>query len=303
MESSEPIEKNSCQNLTDNKNENNSEIQNNNEKKEIELLKSEIELLKSQRETDQSKTEELKSFLLSKINELQRQIKSLSDEIISMKQKKKKTFQKDDNNIINDNNKMDLQESDENDEEDDHKYQLECLSRKLNTEIIQGADKANLNIIVRNCSKEKFPKNSRLICDIKNSLLLCENCDLSELEPNQQRKVNIQFNNLKNISKGEYKSIVKLEVENKIYHSSSIEFTIKVNSIPNIQNNQNLNYGNFQNLPFMDNFNNQNNNNLILNFRRTFSLFDTDLYSDQRIEDALRANNNDFNQTFESLFN
>lgn len=312
----------SKQNPMDNKNENSGNINednknpdingnsslnlDNNQKNEIKLLKSEIELLKNQREKDQSKMEELKSFFNSEINKLQREIKSLSDELSSMKNKKNKYIQKNDNNInnIDNDDKMDLQESDDNIEEDDHKYQLECLSRKLNTEIIQGADRANLNIIVRNSSKEKFPLNSGLICDSKNSLLLCESIDLSGLEPNKQKKINIQFKNLKNISKGEYKSICKLMVENKIYHSSSIQLIIKVIASPNNQNNQInslSNARNYQNNPFAINMN--NGTNLISKFRNQFSLLDTEMFSDQVIDNALRLNNNDFNKAFESLFN
>ena len=280
--------------------------QNNNQNIEIELLKKEMEILKTEKDKDKSKMEELKSFFISEINKLQRELKSLSDEVSLMKQKKKKKRDNDDNNINNDkgNYEMDLEESDDNMEEDDHRFKLECLSRKLNTEILQGVDKADINIMVRNNSKEKFPKNSCLICDSKQSLLLCEDCDISDLEPNQQKKINIQFKNLKNISKEEYKSIVKLSVENKIYHSSLIELTIKVISAPNIINNQlqsniHPNFGNFQN-PIR---NNNNISNSILMFRNQFNLFDIETYSDQKIEAALRENNNDFYKAFESLFN
>ena len=301
-------ENSSTKNLINNKKENSMKSsQNNNQNSDIEMLKKEIEILKAEKGKDKSKMEELKSFFISEINKLQRQIKSLSDELSLMKQKKKKIRDNSgDNNINNDkdNYKMDLQESDDNMEEDDHRFKLECLSRKLNTEIFQGVDKADINIVVRNNSKEKFPKNSCLICDSKQSLLLCENCDLSDLEPNQQKKINIQFKNLKNISKGEYKSIVKLSVENKIYHSSLIELSIKVISAPNIINNQlqnniQQNLGNFQN-PIL---NNNIISNPILMFRNQFNLFDIETYNDQIIENALRENNNDFSKAFESLFN
>ena len=46
-----------------------------------------------------------------------------------------------------------------------------------------------------------------------------------------------------------------------------------------------------------------NGTNLISKFRNQFSLLDTEMFSDQVIDNALRLNNNDFNKAFESLFN
>ena len=93
-------------------------------------------------------------------------------------------------------------------------------------------------------------------------------------------------------------------VENKIYHSSSIQLIIKVIASPNNQNNQInslSNARNYQNNLFAINMN--NGTNLISKFRNQFSLLDTEAFSDQVIDNALRLNNNDFNKAFESLFN
>lgn len=279
----------------------------NNQPNEIDLLKKEIADLKAKHQQDQKDISDLKLFFQSEFKKLQDQIKSLSNEINVLKSQKKK---KNDNNIDNIDNKEDSDE--ENIEISDNKYSLECLSRKLSIDIMQGTDRTNMDIIVRNNSQFKFPNNTSLICDTKKSLLLCDNVDLSQLEPNDQKIVNIQFKNLKFITKGKYKCLVKLMVENKIYANSVIELTVNVVASQNIQNNQqnnnlgipfnnninNFNHMNDINNPFLQN----NNNNLVSAFREQFTLFDYDSITDERIQNALMTNDNDFNKAFESLF-
>ena len=287
-----------------------------NQKNEIDILKKEIADLKNKSQQDQKTISEFKLLFTTEIKKLQEQIKNLSEEIKSLKSKKKK---KDDNNINNidniDNDDINMEESDEeNIELDDNKYSLVCLSRRLKTDISQGTDKANMEIVVKNNSKIKFPNNSQLICDIKRSLLLCDNVDLGKLEPNEQKIIRLQFNNLKHISKGEYKCFVKLKVENKIYSSSVIELIINVVPPRNVGNNPQNNFNFNQNPPlFNNNINNinniinpilqNNNNNLVSTFREQFQLFDYDNIPDERIQNALMVNNNDFNKAFESLYN
>ena len=298
------------------KDNNKDKIINNNQNNEIDLLKKEILELKSQREQDLKNYSELKLLFQTEITKLQTQIKSLSEEITSLKPNQKK---KESNNIINKNNRINIEDNDENinmeEDEDDKLYSLECLSRKLNIDITQGTDKAKIDIAIKNNSDKKYPKNSFLICDQKNSLLLCENVELGELDPNQQKIISIIFKNLKYISKGEYKCLVKLMVEDKVYNLSAIELTINVIAGQNIRqnNNQNNNFGNnlnnmnnsYQPNPFLANndINNINNNNQISSFRQTFSLFDYETITDDKIQEALLINNNDFNKAFESLYN
>jgi uncharacterized small protein (DUF1192 family) len=281
----------------------------NNQTNEIDLLKKEIADLKTKHQQDQKSISDLKSLFQAEIKKLQEQIKLLSNEISTIKSQKKK---KNDNNIDNiDNNNKEEESDDENIEISDNKYSLECLSRKLSIDIMQGTDRTNMDIAVRNNSQFKFPNNTSLICDIKKSLLLCDNVDLSQLEPNDQKIVNIQFKNLKFITKGKYKCLVKLMVENKIYANSVIELTVNVVASQNIQNNQqNNNLGipfnnNINNFNHMNDINNpflQNNNNLVSAFREQFTLFDYDSITDERIQNALMTNDNDFNKAFESLF-
>ena len=299
----------------------------NNISNEIESLKSEIADLKSKREQDKKNMDELKLLFQTEISKLQNQVKTLTNEIASIKSKSNKKENKNNNmnNINNDNNNINnIEENDNNmeeeeKEENDNKYSLQCLSRKLNVDIIQGTDKANIDIAIKNNSNEKYPKNSWLICDKKNSLLLCDNVELGELEPNQQKVINVWFKNLKNISKGEYKCYIKLMVENMIYSSSKIELTVNVITRLNFQNNifpnnsesnnnpqprnniNNLNMA-FQPIPLFQN-NIDNNNNNVAQFRDFFQLYDYENIPDERIKNALFVNNNDFNKAFEYLFN
>ena len=286
-----------------------------NGKNEIEILKKEINDLKAQHQQDQKNISELKSLFQTEIKKLNEKIKSLSKEIKSLKLNQKV----DDNNINNINNVDNDEDNEEIIENKDNKYSLECLSRKLSIDIIQGTERTNLDIAVMNNSKLKFPENSLLVCDTKKSLLLCDDADLSQLEPSEQKIVNIQFKNLKYISKGNYKCIIVLMIENKVYKSSSIELTINVVAPiinENNQQNNNNNINNFginNNLNINNNINNYNNlnsnpflnnddNNGVSRFREQFSLFDYENIPDERIMNALLLNNNDFNKAFASLF-
>ena len=299
-------------NQNDSENSNINQIQN----KEIDSLKKEISELKSQREQDKKNIDELKSLFQTEIKKLQNQIKSLSEEIVILKIKSKK---KEDDNINNDNiiNEDNIEN---NIEIDDNKYSLECLSRKLSIDITQGTDRTSLDIAIRNNSKEKYPENSCLICDSKKSHLLCDDVELGELEPNQQKIITIWFKNLKCISKGIYKCYIILKIGNRVYNSSKIELTLNVVSPQNIQNNifqgslasQNnpfLQNNNFNNINISNPFNSNNNlnqeeqNNIVSIFRAMFDLYDDEAYPDERIKEAMMNNDNDYNKAFASLYN
>ena len=300
-------------NQNDSENSNINQIQN----KEIDSLKKEISELKSQREQDKKNIDELKSLFQTEIKKLQNQIKSLSEEIVILKIKNKK---KEDDNINNDNiiNEDNIEN---NIEIDDNKYSLECLSRKLSIDITQGTDRTSLDIAIRNNSKEKYPENACLICDKKFSHLLCDDVELGELEPNQQKIITIWFKNLKCISKGIYKCYIILKIGNRVYNSSKIELTLNVVSPQNIQNNifqgslasQNnpfLQNNNFNNInisnPFSisnNNLNQEEQNNIVSIFRAMFDLYDDEAYPDERIKEAMMNNDNDYNKAFASLYN
>jgi hypothetical protein len=269
---------------------------------EISLLKKEILEMKEEHAKDK---EALKKGFEDEISLLKEQINSLANQLNELKNKKNK----DKNNINNINNinnglKEDFNDrdsdSDNNMEEEDQTYSIECLSSRLNVEILQGTEKANIDLIVRNNSDFKYPKDSFLICDNKNSLLLCEKVELNELNPKEQQKVSILFKNLKLISKGKYKCYVKLMINNKKYNST-FELTVDV-----LENNLKNDYQAPSSLN-----NNQMQNNLIdfstteqmvNNFKIQFELYNNDLISDERIASVLRKNNFDFNKAFEDLF-
>jgi hypothetical protein len=267
---------------------------------EISLLKKEILEMKEEHAKDK---EALKKGFEDEISLLKEQIFNLANQLNELKNKKN---QNNINNINNDNNDINKNFNDKDSDneiimdEEDQTYSIECLSSRLNTEILQGTEKANIDIIVRNNSNTKYPKDSFLICDIKNSLLLCEKVELNELNPKEQQKVSIIFNNLKFISKGKYKCFIKLMINNKKYNST-LELTVDV-----LDNHLKNDYQGPSSLK-----NNQMQNNLIdfstteqmvNNFKIQFDLYNNDLISDERIASVLRKNNFDFNKAFEDLF-
>ena len=266
----------------------------------ISLLKKEIIEMKEEHAKDK---EALKKGFEDEISLLKEQIFNLANQLNELKNKKN---QNNINNINNINNglKEDFNDRDSDSdncmEEEDQTYSIECLSSRLNVEILQGTEKANIDLIVRNNSNLKYPKDSFLICDNKNSLLLCEKVELNELNPKEQQKISILFKNLKLISKGKYKCFVKLMINNKKYNST-FELTVDV-----LENNLKNDYQAPSSLN-----NNQMQNNLIdfntteemvNNFKIQFELYNNDLISDERIANLLRKNNFDFNKTFEALF-
>ena len=204
--------------------------------------------------------------------------------------------------------------------EDNQIYSIECLTKNLKIEILQGTEKTDIDVVIRNNSKEKFPNDSYLICDNKNSLLLCENVKLDELEPSQQQKITILFKNLKYISKGEYTCILKLQINKKMYNSY-FDIIVKV-----IDMGQNMNVGpdNFQlnfsypkdvmpginfgnvnqdkNMNMNEDLRGRDNSEIILRFKEQFSLYNNDFITDEKIKQALEINNFDFNKAFESLY-
>ena len=299
----------------------NSNIYNNknNNNEEILLLKKEIENLKIEQKNNDEKINKISKNFQNEIDKLKLQINDLTKEIYELKNKKIKSKKEENinniNNITNENNDNYNNDSDE-EMNNDMTYSVQCLSRNSAIDIEQGKERASIDIVIRNNSNNKYPNNSYLICDNKNSLLLCEKVQLDELEPNQQQNVTILFKNLKYISKGKYRSIIKLQINNKIYDNSFFEIIVNV-----VENNQNRNAqpenfqanflypkdmipeGNFGNLNFGQNPNMNNNiKEIIVNFRATFELYDSDYVSDEKIEGALKRNNFDFYKAFNSLF-
>ena len=253
---------------------------------ELKQLKDEITILKKLHTKDQLEIKEIKEKYQKEIDSLKEQFKSLLIQINELKKNKKGN-----NNIIDD--------SDDN-MENDQAYSVECINNKKDTEILQGAEKTNIDIVIRNNSNKKYPKNTYLVSDTKNSLLLCEKVELNELEPNQQQGVSILFKNLKYVSKGIYNCIVKLQIENKIYNSF---FELKVKILENNdfafpQRRFDIDFSERQNPNSSDNMEKN-----ILDFRAAYELYDNDFINDYKIEEALKKNNFDFAKAFESLYN
>ena len=301
-----PIDNNK---VNENKNENN-----NSNIEEILNLKKELMNLKKEQMISEKKNNEISKIFKHEIDLLKNQIQNLTAELNELKNKESKN-----KNIIKRGNNS---ESDDDDENMDNNqiYSMECLTKKLQIEIMQGTEKTDIDVVIRNNGKEKYPNDAYLVCDNKNSLLLCEKVKLNELEPFQQQNVSILFKNIKCISKGEYRCIVKLQINNKMYNSY---FEIIVNVLESGQNpnfgqdnfQQNfiypegimpgVNFGNInqgQNLGINQGFGGNNDEEILIRFKEHFSLYNNDLITDERIKQALELNNFDFNKAFESLF-
>ena len=286
-------------------------IINNDSNKDAQILelKNEILLLKNQQNQTDSKIKEIISSFQKEIDSLKQQISNLTSELNKLKYKK---HPQDNINNINDINENNI-DNDEN-MEDVQPYSIECITRRLNVEILQGSEKANIDIMIRNNSMQKYPSNTFLICDSKKSLLLCEKVKLNELEPRQQQNINIVFKNLKYVSKGKYNCIIYLEINKKVYNSS---FVVTVDILPN-QIIQKQNYmenfaypkgimpgENIGNINVNQNFGSENINDMamtIIKFKDQFSIYNNDSITDEKIEEALKKYDFDFGKAFASLY-
>ena len=291
-------------NINENENKKTNDL---NKDSQILDLKKEILSLKKQQNQYDSRIKEISNNFQKEIDSLKQQVKNLISELNELKSKKKP---KDNiNNINNENN----DDSDEN-MDDDQSYSIECLTKRLNIEIMQGTEKANIDIMVRNNSMRKYTSNAFLICDSKNSLLLCEKVKLNELEPRQQQNINIIFKNLKYISKGKYRCIIKLEIDKKVYNSF-FEITVEVLPSQNNQNYQQRNYqnnfvypkgimpgGNIGNINIGQISGNIDIDEAVYQFRDLYSLYNNDSITDEQIKEALKKNNFDSGKAFESLY-
>ena len=101
-------------------------------------------------------------------------------------------------------------------EENDNKYSYECLSNKLNVSIYEGDKKASLRIILKNNGKLKWTEQTMLIKD-NESKITCNNIKLKELNPEDQEFIEITFDNLNNLSYGNFSCNFLFSVNGKIY--------------------------------------------------------------------------------------
>ena len=119
-------------------------------------LKDEITNLKKLRIKDQLEIQEIKQKYQKEIDSLKEKFKSLLIQINELKKNKKG------NNIIIDDSDINM--------EDNQDYSVECLTNKKDTEMLQGAEKTYIDIVIKNNSNKQYPKNTYLIPDTENSL-------------------------------------------------------------------------------------------------------------------------------------
>ena len=198
-------------------------------------------------------------------------------------------YQKEDININNNDdkeefnifNKGEEEEEKENEDEDEEnlnkEYSFECINRQnLVTEIMDGDSEAKISVTLKNVGKKTWPKeHCNLVFDY-NSNFAQNDIQLSPQKCNEIKNYEVCFNNLDQYPAGEYKSVLYFEINGeRIGEPIEIKLIIKE-------------------------FNNDYSEKLNL-FRNDFSLSKND-YSDERLLEALKKHNFNFEDSFSSLF-
>ena len=102
------------------------------------------------------------------------------------------------NNIINNieklSNNLNIEE-----------YSYQCFPSELKKIMYRGKKELNMQIIIKNNCKYKWPENTQLILDKNNMQLFTEDIKLNPLTPNEQMTLNISFKCLQNLESNEYK--------------------------------------------------------------------------------------------------
>ena len=156
---------------------------------------------------------------------------------------------------------------------DKKNYSYKCLSTNLKKCIYRGKKETTKQIIIQNNCKYKWPENTKLIVDKNNSQISTEDIKLNQLAPNEQMTLDISFKNLQNLASNEYK----------------IYFDFKVNGI---------NFGN--KLCIIIIIKNESEQEIINKFRNKYKT--PSYYKDENISYLLEETNEDFEETFFSLY-
>jgi len=188
------------------------------------------------------------------------------------------------NNLNNNNNNINnINEIKNDDNNNDNniivakkEYSYECLNKnKLSSYIYEGTDEAKIEIILKNNGKEDWPKDcAKLIFDRASNI---EGEDIV-LEPQKSGEQKIYHAIFKKVSKyrvGEYKSFLLFSVNDETF-GEELELTVEIKE-------------------------NEENIDRINEFRQKYDLNNND-YSNEKILEALKKNNFDYDKAFSSLF-
>ena len=242
---------------------------------ENENLKKEIQILKKEKE------EQMK---INKENELK--IKSLNKKELEHKNRRKKEFQEnnDEKNEINNNlneifksNSINSEKDEvDNNNNDNPIYSYECFNKdNLVLNLLEGTEKAEIEIQLRNNGNIVWNENTKLKI-IEPSDIKIDDIKLNPQEPRETRYYTIQFKNLINFKIKEYTTRLVFCSDGKNYGDIIL---IKINIL-----DENEFYG-----------------KKIDEFRKEYNL-PYDPYSDEIIFNKLKDNNFNFFSKFYKLF-
>ena len=199
-----------------------------------------------------------------------------------------KIMNKEINNINNNNINNYLNEENENvleeiQNDDVNQYSYECLNiTQLSSYLYEGTPECKIQIILRNNGNSAWPmNNSKLIfdefCDFKTEEVI-----LKPQKPGEQELYEIVFKGLSGYPANEYNSILKFSVNGQSFGDElKIKFVIKPKKVPGDELSK-----------YKDK---------IEEFRDLYGLGKDD-YSDDKILNALKANNFDYALAFGNLF-
>ena len=84
-------------------------------------------------------------------------------------------------------------------------YSYDCISTNLKKTIDRGRKKVKMEIIIQNNCQNKWPENTKLINDKNKSQITTDDILLNQLGPGDKMPVIISFKNLQDLSSNEYK--------------------------------------------------------------------------------------------------
>ena len=192
------------------------------------------------------------------------------------------------NNNVNNNvniNKNDNKDITPNGNEETSKiiYSYECINIiSLSAYIYEGTQEANIDIILKNNGDYSWPLNStKLICDKKESNFIGNEIMIDPQKPGEEKKYKVTITNLENSPKGEYKTYYWFYINGK-HIGEKLTLRINIKEENKIENEI------------------EQNMEKIKEFREIYDFSEND-YSNEKIFEVLKANNFNFESSWNKL--
>ena len=194
-----------------------------------------------------------------------------------------------------------------------HNFSFKCLNiQELTTTIIEEEDEAKFTLLIQNNGNQTWPKDkTKLIFDRK-SMFIKDNVILLPQQPGDTKTYSIYFNGLRVYQEGEYYSYLRFYVDGFIYGDMlTLKIIIKEKEEINDINPYDLNKEKEKiekeekekkEREEKEKKEREEKDEIILKFKIEFNLLDGDVFSDEKIYEALKKNNFNFNDAFEYLF-